>query len=91
MSPQQRLNEEALARRRAAYQASQGAPAPTVAQVRPKLTAAEAKTYIQLRQAGKTDAEAYEALAALRQLTGTLPTDAEVNASVAKRNSTGRW
>lgn len=75
-SPQQILNEEALARRRAEYQARQTAPVE-----KPALSAVETKEYLRLRVAGKTDEQARAVIAASRGLNSSLnlktPTPAE--------------
>ena len=69
---QKALNEAALARRRAEYQAlvqadaaAASAPAGPPA-ARLKLTAPESKEYLRLRQAGMTDPQAIQALQAAR-------------------------
>lgn len=98
-SPQQLLNEEALAKRRAAYQARQAAPtpesapeaAPAETTQKPKLTGAQAKRYLDLRAMNKTDAQAREILEAESKLASGLPTDAEVRAAVNERNASGNW
>lgn len=61
---QKALNEEALARRRAEYQAKQ-APAPAEP-AKAKLTAPESKEYMRLRQSGKTHPEAMDLIEAQR-------------------------
>jgi hypothetical protein len=56
-----------------------------------RLTPPEAAVYTQLRAAGKTDAQAREAIAAMRKLAANLPTDAAVRQTVKGRNTTGKW
>lgn len=74
MPDQRALNEEALARRRAAYQATQAAtppPAPVVPPQSPAKfvpTPAEMKEYMRLLRTGKTEAEAGRAIVAQRDL-----------------------
>jgi hypothetical protein len=69
-SPQQLLNEEAIARRRAEYQARQAeapkAEPPPVE--KPKMTADEVTAYRDLRAKGKTDEQAREVIAAARAI-----------------------
>lgn len=58
-----------------------------------KLSAAEGKVYLQLRQKGKTHAEATEAIESQRALAEKLgtPSNTQVGLEVAIRNATGRW
>jgi hypothetical protein len=68
-SPQQLLNEEALARRRAEYQARQGqTPAQTPSPQKPTMDAQETLVYLRLRAMGKTDQEAQVAIEQARAL-----------------------
>jgi putative ubiquitin-RnfH superfamily antitoxin RatB of RatAB toxin-antitoxin module len=56
-----------------------------------KLSAAESTVYDALRKSGLSDEQAAKLLTATRTLNANLPTDAEVQAAVRKRNETGRW
>lgn len=82
-SPQQVLNEEALARRRAEYQARAAAEAEAAASApaKAKMTAVESKEYMRLRALGKTDEQAKEAILASRAMNAqfglSVPTDAQ--------------
>jgi hypothetical protein len=71
-SPQQLLNEEAIARRRAEYQAKQAAPQPEAPKAepapKPTMNAQEVKLYLELRVAGKTEAQARQAIEAMRAM-----------------------
>lgn len=73
---QKALNEQAIAQRRAAYQAKQAAQAPD-----PTWTKPEADLYLKLRVAGKTDQQARAAVEASKALNQQLglktPTEAE--------------
>jgi len=86
-SPSQMLNEEAIARARAAYQARQAAapataPAtPAAAATKPTMTAPESQEYFRMRAQGKSDAQARDLIQAGRTLNQSLglatPTAAE--------------
>lgn len=83
--PDQRaLNEAALAERRAAYQARQPVQGPAP---KPKLTADEAKVYLELRAKRLTDAEARDLIQASRGVTalGGTMTNEQVAAEIAAR------
>lgn len=76
-SPQQILNEEGLTRRRAEYQARQAAAAkaeplppaePAPKPPKPTMTTDESKAYLAMRVAGKTDAQARDAILASRAM-----------------------
>lgn len=81
---QNALNEAALARRRAEYQAHQAAETVTEPAVKPTMTAAEAGEYLKLRAAGKTDEQARAVLQFSRR--AGVMTDAEAAAAIKKRN-----
>ena len=51
----------------------------------------EMPAYLNLVQQGKSEAEALSAIQAMRQLSGNLPTNAEVQATIAARNAAGKW
>jgi hypothetical protein len=98
MSPQQQLNEEALARRQEAYQARQTearsapAPASTETAAKPAMTAPEVKEYLRLRVAGKTDQQAKAAILAGRAMNEQyglkVPTNAETKFPKGQRGGT---
>lgn len=85
---QKALNEAALAARRTAYQASQSASSAATG-----LTKAEEKAFMDLVKRGMPGPDALKNILLQRTLAGRLgtPSTAEVTASVAKRNITGRW
>lgn len=66
---------------------------PAAAAARFRLTAAEAKVYGRLRQAGKSHQEAQASIEMQRELAAQLgtPSGEAVRTSVAERNATGRW
>jgi hypothetical protein len=73
-SPQQLLNEEALARRRAEYQTRQSAPAEAPLSQKPAFDSQETLLYLRLRSMGKTDPEALAAIEQARALKERLGT-----------------
>jgi len=101
-SPQQLANEEALARRRAAYAASQQQPVPLKQAVNAvqkmaatndvKLTAEEFDRAVTLRAAGKSEAEILDGITAMRQLKGMpgVLSPEEVNADMQQRAMSGQ-
>jgi hypothetical protein len=82
-SPQAMLNDEAIARRRAAYQAKQAKPdAPSAAEPKAiEIPPEVEKEYLRLRAMGKTDQQAKEAILVSLQMNAKLglkiPTEAE--------------
>lgn len=72
--------------------AAPAAPAPASPE-KFRLSADESKLYMQLRKAGKTHADAAQAIAAQRAMAARfgLPPSATVENAVADRNATGRW
>jgi hypothetical protein len=80
-SPQQVLNEEALARRRAAVRTRSQEPQAPTADPKPSMTAQESKLYLDLRAAGKSDQQARQTIEASRMINALFdlktPTKAE--------------
>jgi hypothetical protein len=83
-SPQAILNDEAIARRRAAYQAKQAQTKPEPAAAEPKaieIPPEVEQEYLRLRAMGKTDQQAKEAILVSLQMNAKLglkiPTEAE--------------
>ena len=89
MPDQRALNEAALAARRAAVAPTETTPP---GPAKPSLLAAETTEYMRLIRAGKTHAEAMQAIQAQRDLIRSMgtPSDADVKAAIAARQYKGR-
>lgn len=91
---QKALNAEAIARRRAEYQArtTEAATPPQPPAPKPTMSAEESKAYLEMRVAGKTDAQAKQAIEASRALNQSLnlktPTAAEKRFPKGNRGKT---